>query len=363
MADPMWSGGHPQFQDEYPWIWAVMSGWMQAPFYPTDPPRNPGAFADSVTPICDFPVTGPLYGYFIVKYCEEYAAAWYANPPGSSTSVATPAVPPTDSTLDDKLDTLSMQVQALHTKIGTFVETDTVSSCLYTLLGDVASLPPPPTGFTTIADTTRILAAVAFVARVLCHQQAYILDAVTATDLDAAVASIKGTDLPSIRTAQDEVLAAINGAANGINANTDLRATAVNTNIDNAETAILAAVAAIPTDEQNLNFFPGSAGVSYLAPTAVSGLAVIVGPMDGVRYTITQPVSGQSHQQTGDVHRYKGVGWLAFVDANGHAEARQQLEMSPGILKPMAMLQAASVAVCAKAGTLLTVTPYTINPS
>ena len=361
MADPMWSGGAEQFQDRYPYVWFVMGDFTRGPFYPTDPPRDPGAFYDSVAPLLDFPVLGTAYAPFVSQYAIYYAEQWQLNPPGTSTSVGNPPALDDDSSLASKLDLCLSSLYSLHTKMGTFVETDTAASLLYLVSGQIVEIPPPPTGFSTVADTTRILAALAYVARAICVQTGAVSDLVTQTDLDAAVASIKGIDLPSIRTAQDEVLDAINGAANGINANTDTRATAINANVDAAETAILNAIAAIPPAEEQGNFYPGASGVSLGSPTVISGAALISGPMHGVLVSITATPSGQSTQGAEGNTKYKGLGWLCFRSADGYGEPKQPLEISLGILKPMTLLQAASVAVYCKPGSSVTITPYTIQ--
>ena len=370
----MWTGGAEQFQDRYPYVWFVMGDWAKAPFYPTDPPRTPGAFYESVAPVCDFPLLGNAYQPFISQYALYYDEQWTANPPGTSTSTANPPTSDEDSSLAEKVDLLQLEVAALHTKVGTLTETDTLASLIYYLITRVGGTESPPPLATSV-DTARLLAALYYIAQSVivpawAVDNEEVLDAIT-----AAKESIKGVADRSNSNLWDAFFDGTWGAIAVINGHTDGVQTSVNNNVDAAETAILDALVPIQADTDDIqltlaegvessgggNYYPGSANVTPLSPTVVTGPAVITGPMDGIAWSVTAIPNGQSTQGAGTRTRYKGLAFLAFMTAEGDAEELQSVQWDQGILKPLHLLQAASCAVYCKAGTSITMVPYTIN--
>lgn len=368
MAAPMWTGGPDQFQDVNPWIWAIMDDWKKAPFYPTDPPRDPGAFADSVMPLCDFPVLGPFYAYFIVRYVEDYATAWYANPPGTSTSTPVGIDVPGNYAQPYDLPYSNYYLRSvmethfgdIETSLG-YNATVTVHDKLDAIAAAVGAIPEPNPNPATTSDVARILAALYYIAQMVVVPAWAVDNAEVLAAITAAKESIKGPHDTSNSSLWDGMFDPNWGLQRTINDNTNAIETSINNNVDAAEAAILQLLGEGVTAEGGGNFFPGSAGVTFGDPQTISGAALITGPMDGVLVSITATPSGQSTQGAEGNTKYKGLGWLCFRTAEGYGEPKQPLEISLGILKPMTLLQAASAAVYCKPGSSVTITPYTIQ--
>lgn len=368
MADPMWTDGHPQFQDAYPWIWVLMSDWMKAPFYPTDPPRTPGAMADSVVPMADLPVIGGFYGYFIIKYCEEYATAWYADPPGTSSTTPVALDVPVNWTPggDQPYSNYYLKQQhdtyfgELTTSLGYDAETP-VHDKLDSIAAAVGAIPDPPTGFATTADVARILAAIAYVARQVCYQNTPLGELATSAELADAVSSIKGADDRSVTNAVDAITDPSTGAIRQVNDNTNAIETSINGNVDSAESAILNAIAALPTPTDTPFGYPGSGSVTFGSPVGWSEPAEIPGPMDGCCVEITTQAGGTGHHDVSDYTSWQHAGWLAFVDDQGNADELQWLNFNLANYCPKRLAAASSVLIFPRGGSSGTLTPWTRN--
>lgn len=369
MADPMWSGGIEQFQDRYPWVWNIMSSWMQAPFYPTDPPRDPGAFADSVIPLADFPVLGGFYAYFVVHYCEDYATAWYASPPGSSSSTPVPIDVPANYTqsYDQPYSNYYLKTQHdthfgdLETSLG-YDASETVHDKLDAILAAINGLPEPPSGFSTTSDAVRILAAVAFIGRQLCALGPALSAIATAEDIDAAVVSIKGPHDTSNSSNWDAIFDETWGAIRAINDNTSGVETSINGNVNAAEESILGAVAALAEGLTGAaGGYPGSDLVTLGSPVAFSIPAQIEQAMDGCLVAITTQVGGTGHHDVGDFTSWQHAGWLAFIDDQGHGDELQWLNLNQANYCPKRLASASGVLIFPRAGSSGTLTPWTRN--
>lgn len=361
MADLMWSGGAEQFQDRYPYVWFVMGDWAKAPFYPTDPPRTPGAFYDSVAPIMDFPMLGTAYAPFISQYALYYDECWTASPPGTSTTTSNPPTSDDDTSLAAKVDTLSLQVAALHTKVGSLVETDTLASLAYYIASRVGSGEDPPPLASSL-DTARILAALYYIAQSVivpawAVDNTEVLDAIT-----TAKESIKGPHDTSTSSLWDAIFDAQWGAISAVNSHTDSALSDTDANVDAAETNILAALGDAPSGGGG-NLYPGSSNITLGDPTVVTGPTILAGPMDGLLWIVNTVPNGQSAQPCAGRIRYKGLGWVAFMAEGDECEALQALQFNEGLLKPMHMMTATNAAIYCKSGSNITVRPYTINPA
>lgn len=360
MSAPMWTGGPDQFQDVNPWIWGLWDDWKKAPFYPTDPPRDPGAFADSVMPLCDFPILGQGYAWFIVRYVEDYTAAWYASPPATNTSTPVIAEIPVDNDLSVLLGSIKDLLERVDDNIGLYSEGQTVLgdlSAIYARVSGGQETPPP---IATTADTARILAALYYVAKNVVVP-AWSIDNAEVLGAIESDGEVTRGDLG----AKDEILNgkldSLGGSLVGIDAivdtvNVNVSALGVDTDailelLNNWETG---SVVGVPV-------YPGPDGVTVGSTSNISGPTTINGPMSGLLITVSSVPSGQSVQLTPNGHRYKGVGWVVFMTEDGEGEQLQRIETAGAILLPKSMSVAASAEVFCKSGSALSVKPFTID--
>lgn len=368
MAEPMWSGGHPQFQDEYPWIWAIMSGWMQTPFYPTDPPRDPGAMADSVVPIADLPVIGGFYGYFIIKYCEEYAAAWYASPPGTSSStpvaVDVPGswTPPGDNPysnyyLKQQHDTYFGE---LTTSLG-YDPTTTVHDKLDAIAAAVGAIPEPNPNPATTSDVARILAALYYIAEMVVVP-AWSMDTTAIEDkIDEAVVSIVTATEIQTDAVAETITDPTTGAIRQINDNVNAAELAIRGNTDAAETAILEALANLPPATGGPTGYPGLDSVTLSNPVAFSGPMNYAQVMDGCLVEFTSMPAGTGHNDVGNFTNWQHAGWLCFIDDNGYADEVQWLGPEKANYCPKRLAAASALLIFPRVLSSGTITPWVRN--
>lgn len=105
--------------------------------------------------------------------------------------------------------------------------------------------------------------------------------------------------------------------------------------------------------------FPGLANVTLGTPVVVTAPTYLDGPLDGVLITVNTAPAGQSKQVSGGVDRYKGLGWVSFKSDAGFFEPLQTLQNSLALFEPTGIISPSGVTVFVKAGSSLTVTPYT----
>jgi hypothetical protein len=165
------------------------------------------------------------------------------------------------------------------------------------------------------------------------------------------------------------------GLLRQVNDNTNAAELAINGNIDAAETAILAAIAGVQADTDDiqltlanlpsnpaaLRLWPGLAGVTFAAPVVLSAPGQITAQCHGVTVTIDSYPPGQSRQPAGSTIRHKGIAWLAFVNDAGDFEALEQIHHSEQVIITRQLEIASGCAVYCKPGCTLTITPFTID--
>lgn len=358
MADPMWSGGAEQFQDRYPWIWFVMSDWAKAPFYPTDPAKDPSAFVVQAGVVLGMPILGTIYAPYVTEYCTYYIAQWDANPPGSSSS--TPALPTLPTVPDPAYNQAQDWLGRFNAMWADVIYAGNEAHAAH-LAADLIleRLPqgedPPP--IATSNDTARILAGIYYTNWLWYNNPPpvsvpdvldAIADAHAVTDgkIDAHDLSMDGfaTNVQNAFQAQTELIDNVSG------------------DIDD----LAAAVAEIPTEAGDPRY-PGPSNVTWGEPQTFSGShtysASGIGPggvMDGLRLTINSVPAG-SYQQGAEgitVHKYQG--WLNFIDGDGNCDDLQWLGANKRIYAPVSMRSPSAVVIYAKTGTSITVTAYAL---
>lgn len=104
--------------------------------------------------------------------------------------------------------------------------------------------------------------------------------------------------------------------------------------------------------------YAGVGTVEYLAAQDVENIATIYGDMHGCLVQITSDVSKYGVQVAGNLTRYPRLGFLTFIDDNGHWDGRQQIEWQLGNYAPLSLSRAAGVTVRCKPGTTMTVIPW-----
>lgn len=109
--------------------------------------------------------------------------------------------------------------------------------------------------------------------------------------------------------------------------------------------------------------WPGLAGVTLGTPVAVTSSQVVTAAMDGFLMDVVGLPPGQGHQYAGSVTRYPYIGWASFLDGDGYTDVLQRLELDKAVVMPHNLVRCAAVAVNAKPGLSITVTPFTMGAS
>lgn len=210
---------------------------------------------------------------------------------------------------------------------------------------------PPPIAST--ADTARILAALYYVANAVVVpawslDNTEVLDAISALDnvVDSGISAIATNDNANTSGMTDK-LNALLGYGEAVNLDTD---------------AIIDTLAeGLTGGPSGPGGYPGLAGVTVGATHNVSGPTTISGPLDGLLITVSSVPNGQSTTFTPNGVRYKGLGWVVFMTAEGEGEQLQKIETAKCVLVPKSMSAPASAEVYCKPGTAMSVKPFTLN--
>lgn len=179
-------------------------------------------------------------------------------------------------------------------------------------------------------------------------------------DLQPVLTAIAGVDEAVVAALPDPepvdlqpVLTAVSDLAATVGSNQ----TALMGNVDAAESAIIEALSGLGGGNQ----WPGLDKVTLGTPVAITGPALIGGPMAGVLVVVNGTISGQSRQPAEGLDRFKGLGWVAFRCDGGGFEPKQSLENSLGLFVPQSIVSASACAVYCKPGSSISVTPYTLQ--
>jgi hypothetical protein len=338
MADPMWTGGAQQFADWAPWIWSIMGDWAKEPFYPDDPPKDPGAFTAQAMVVTNMPALGTVYSPFIVEYCIYYQQQWDASPPATSSAVpALPTLPASPSP-----------------DYGSTYDWKGLYTILYGAVSDVYGLVNQVKGVVDLildrlpgGSTPPLVAS---------HtEQARTLAAIYYTNW-LWFNSPPPVSVPDVLDAIDTAHTATDGLINGLATNTQNAFQVVGEDLEE----LLGAVQSIEPEVPVPPVYPGLGGITQSSPVSVDTPQRIAGTMDGILYTVNTVPSGQSTQPVGSRTRLKGIAWAAFEGDDGKLEPRQSMELDAGILVTQSLAHASAVVVYCKPGAQITVTPWSV---
>lgn len=358
MAAPMWTGGAMQFGDWAPWIWAIMSDWAKQPFYPDDPPKDPGAFTAQAMVICSYPIVGTIYSPFIIQYCVYYQEQWDANPPGSYSS--TPELPTMPATPDPNLSQTNDWLGRFNALWADVIYAGNEAHEAH-LAADLIldRLPqgedPPP--LTTESDTARILAAIYYTNWLWYNNpppvsvpdvlQA-ITDAHGITDgkIDAVDLNVDG-----FATNTQNAFLALTELVDNVSGDIDV--------IDGIADSILAWTAAYEEPTVQPTGYPGNAGVTWGTPVGFTDPIRVDVAMDGCLVDIDSMPAGTGKHTVGGVDSWQHAGWLAFLADDGKADELQWLNLESAVYVPKRLAAATGVLLFPRANSSGTLTPWT----
>lgn len=223
-------------------------------------------------------------------------------------------------------------------------------------------------------QTALILAAIADVQATLDNQVVPAFSTIT-TQFWNLTQHVTSEHTDTRNAVYNQLFDPTTGVVRQVNDNTNAVELSINGNVDAAESAILAAIADVQSDTDDiqntlstlpsnpaaLRLWPGLAGVTFGAPVVLSAPGQISAACHGVTVTIDSYPPGQSRQPAGSTIRHKGIAWLAFVNDAGDYEAIEQIHHSEQVIITKQLEIAAGLAVYCKPGCTLTITPFTID--
>lgn len=248
--------------------------------------------------------------------------------------------------VDDKVDTTLG-------RLGSYSEGQTVLADLAAIYGRIApgEVPPPP--IATKADTALVMAGLYYIAAFVAGPRPNPTLALILSAIDDAQTTILED------SAGQSVAIESNQAANVISLESLLE---YGLALSGDTAAIIELINALePPVAEPSGLYPGLGNVTVGGTVNVTGATTINGPMDGLLISVGTIPPGQSVTATPGGKRYKGLGWVVFMTAQGEGEQLQKIETEKLVLLPKSIGTPASAEVHCKSGAAMSVKPFTIN--